>query len=303
MKLTMGIRKFVDANLWLSLTSFLPRSIGSRLSEGLEAREVLVKAIDKYFMSGSHVNGSPLVNAHYPIFSAQLAPLEVARFEAANGVGALANTVATAFWAIFHTFSNPTLLKEVRKQVDAITTTETCPNTGTSTRKINLGKLKDAPILYSVTAEVTRYRATGNSFRMVMEDTTVGEGDDQYRLKKGSVVVIVNQAIHFDSSAWGENAEEFVGERFCAHTPPIAFRGFGNGPTTCCGKGLAMYHVSSLLALLVMRFDLAPSDESWHEPGKTGGSSAAHVAPPRKKVEVKMTPRLDVTDTAWDFVF
>ena len=190
----------MDDSLWLSLTSFLPNFIGTRLSDGLEGQETLVKAMNEYFVSGSHAYGSPLVNAHYPLFAGQLDHSEVARFETANGLGALANTAPTAFWTIFHIFSNAALLEDIRSQVESITTTEKLPDTGKITQKIYLGKLRDVPVLYSAVEELSRYRATGIGVRMVMEDTTVGEDKDLYHLKKGSVLIIANEAIHSDKT-------------------------------------------------------------------------------------------------------
>ena len=54
---------------------------------------------------------------------------------------------------------------------------------------------------------------------MVVEDTTVCEGEDVYHLKKGGALVIANQAIHSDKAVWGEDADRFVATRFKRQDP------------------------------------------------------------------------------------
>ncbi|APA14169.1 hypothetical protein sscle_12g089390 [Sclerotinia sclerotiorum 1980 UF-70] len=93
-------------------------------------------------------------------------------------------------------FSDPALLEEVRNLARAMTTTEQLPQIDIFQSKINLRRLKDAPILLYAQQEALRFRATVPGPRMVMEDMIVG--DNQYLLKKGSIVIIASKALRFD---------------------------------------------------------------------------------------------------------
>jgi cytochrome P450 len=107
--------------------------------------------------------------------------------------------VLTAFWATFHIFSDPQVLAKVQDQVEFISCTETTEDGTRRVSKINLRRLKDAPILFSVIQEALRHRAIGTGPRMVMDDTTIGS--NQYHLKKKSVLIIANKALHLDKEA------------------------------------------------------------------------------------------------------
>ncbi|KAF1845152.1 cytochrome P450 [Cucurbitaria berberidis CBS 394.84] len=299
----------VEAAFWyvtqhtlaLCVTSFLPKCIVSKLFQGMRGREFIVKALDEYLRSGHLVRGSPIVNAHYPIFKAKLDDRDVARFECASALGSFANTVPTSFWTIFHIFADANLLTDVRNQVSAITTTVTSED-GRSIHRIDLRRLRTATILFSAVEEVSRYRATGIGVRLVTENIVVGDGDNRYYLKKGGWLIIANQALHSDKNVWGKDADKFVASRFNEKTPHLSFRGFGNGASACCGKNLALYHIASFMAIMVMRYDISPVEGVWKEPEQDGRDTAAQVAGPVHKPMVRMTLREDVKAT-WDFSF
>ena len=119
----------------------------------------------------------------------------------------MSNTVPTAFWIIFHVFSDSLVLEEVRRQVKAVATTQESSEAGMTVHTISLQKLKDALILFSTAQEVLRHQATGAGPRMVMEDMFIGH--DQYILKKDSVIMIANKSLHLDKEVWGKTADCF----------------------------------------------------------------------------------------------
>jgi cytochrome P450 len=276
------------------MTTYLPGVIAKK---ALAGRKVVVEGFEQYFASGSYAGGSSLVKARYSALKDHIDDEDLARFECVNGIAILANTVPTAFWTIYHIFCDAFVLAEVRRQVTAITTSEMSP--AGLVRTIDLRKMKDAPIIFSAIQEALRLRATGTGPRMVMEDTFVGS--QQYHLQKDSVVIIANQALHYDKAAWGDTANCFVADRFCGKTPAAAFRGFGGGINMCPGKGFAMMEVAALVAMLAMRFDLVPATEAqWSEPGQDMSNMSLQIAPPKKQVKVDIVPRTDVP-TLWRF--
>ncbi|KAF5876518.1 putative cytochrome p450 protein [Botrytis fragariae] len=94
----------------------------------------------------------------------------------------------------------------------------------------DLARSKDAPILFSAQQETLRFRATGTQPRMVMEDMIVG--NNQYLLRKDSMVIIANRALHYSKEIWRETADLFRANRFRGKDP--------NSPPqySVCEKGM-----------------------------------------------------------------
>ncbi|TGO51343.1 hypothetical protein BCON_0163g00240 [Botryotinia convoluta] len=277
-KVEAGFWNFADDNVMLLLTKFLPNFVASKAIKG---RAIVVEAMSRYFTNSAQKNGSSLVKARYASLSTEMSHDDLARVECVNGIAIMTNTVPTAFWTVFHIFSDPKLLEEVRKQVREITTTTQSFETGILESKINLRRLKDAPILFSAQQETLRFRATGTQPRMVMEDMIVG--NNQYLLRKDSMVIIANRALHYDKETWGENADLFRANRFCGKVPGHAFRGFGGGLNLCPGREFAMAELAALVAMLAMKFDLVPVGGNWFEPGQDLNNMSLQVARPEGK--------------------
>ena len=261
----------------------------------------MVGAMDEYFTSSSHHNGSPVVNAHYPIFARNVDYADIARFECANGLALFANTVPTTFWAIFHVFSDPALLKRIREQIASITSTEVSVDGKRISHRIDVRRMKEATVLFSLVEEVCRYRATGATACAVVKDTSIRDGENTYRLKKGGLVIVANRAIHTDKRVWGKDADTFVADRFEKKTPNYAYLGFGRGANACCGKNFALYHIASFIAILAMRYEIHPLEGAWPELGQDGRDSIAQVALPTQEIQVKFTPREDTDRVWWTF--
>ncbi|KAF2655397.1 cytochrome P450 [Lophiostoma macrostomum CBS 122681] len=286
----------VEAGFWdfegdvakVILTGVLPNFIARKAIAG---RETVVAAMRAYFDTGDWRQGSLLTRARYATMSG-ISTDDTARLETVNGIALLSNTVPTAFWTLHYIFSDPTLLGRIREQITSITSSEG------AVRTIDFGRLKDAPLLFSVIYEAIRLRATGIGPRMILQDTVVG--DEQYLLKKDSVLLIANRTLHFDGGAWGVNSQEFVPDRFVQKGPGGAFRGFGGGVNLCPGKALAMVEVAALVAMLTMRFDLIPVGGKWIEPGQDL-TKVLQIAPPRDKVLVTFRCRQEAMNLSWKF--
>ena len=281
------------------MTNFLPKALLSKFIAGLRGREVVVNALNTYLHSRL-AYGSPIVNAHFSMFAAQVDQGDIARFECASAIGSFSNTVYTSFWTIFHIFSDARLLADIRAQVSSIVDTNTSSD-GRTVNTIDLRRLRSETIMFSTIEEVSRYRATGVGVRYITEDAVVGEGDGRYNLRKGGWVLIANRALHTDKEQWGNDAGTFVASRFTRKIPHMSFHGFGNGPGACCGKNLALYHIASFMGIVVMKYDITPVGGLWVEPGQDGRDTAAQVAGPLERLMVRMTPRKDAASVRWEY--
>lgn len=281
----------------LLLPGFLKNIFASKAIHG---RDLIVNGLRRYYTSGGYLSGSVLTKARFEFLLDKADDLHVdmSKNEAVNGIAVLANTIPTAYWAIFHLYSDPTLLKEIRNQVERITTFEMMSR-GSTKGRINLGLLQRLPILNSMLMETLRFRSTGIGPRMVLEDTFVGQ--DRYLLKKDSMVIIANRRLHFDKSVWGDTADTFCADRFNEKYPLNAFRSFGGGVNTCPGKGFVTPLMAAFIAMLVMRFDIIPAGNEWKEPGQDLSNMSAQIAPPKKKLTVDMVPREGMKNVTWDF--
>ncbi|KAI9646486.1 hypothetical protein NHQ30_004479 [Ciborinia camelliae] len=296
-KVEAGFWAFSDASMNLLLPNFLKGIVASKAVSG---RDAVVNGFKRYFTSGGYLDGSVLTKARYQLLVDKTddSHSDLAKNEAVNAIASLANTIPTAFWAIFQLFSDPCLVNEIRTQIEEITTTEILAQ-GETVRKINLQKLNQLPILTSMIRETLRFRSTGTGPRLVMEDTFVGK--DQYLLQKDSLVIIANKRLHFDKSVWGETADSFRPDRFSHKVPVHAFRSFGGGVNTCPGQGFVTPLMAAFIGMLAMRFDIIPRGNKWYEPGQDLSNVSTQIAPPMKKVMVDMVPREGMKGVSWGF--
>lgn len=157
------------------------------------------------------------------------------------------------------------------------------------------------PTLYAVYKEVLRLGSNNFGTRLVQADTTLtatghhrddydddgGGGDGNYFLRQGGMVQIAGGVMHADRSTWGDDANVFNPDRHLerninnkttittAETAattkttkkknsvhPAAFRAFGGGKTMCPGRHFATGQILSLVACIVLRFEMEGVDEA-----------------------------------------
>lgn len=248
----------------------LPRFTSSK---AYHARIKVNSALQSYYRSGGHEKGSQIVQTRYRITETQFPLVDVAGFEITNGFAMLTNTAPTAFWTLWHVFSNPELLNDVRKEALSMTEATSDDNLQGNQRcpchVLDLRRLSEATVINRVVMEVLRYRGQGVNPRHVVKDTWV---DGKYMLKKDAVVLISTHEIHHDQQTWGADAREFNPDRFKHPVHPEAFRGFGGGMNRCPGKGYAMAEISIFIILLALHFDIKPVGGVWMDPGDRGNT-------------------------------
>ncbi|KAI0796080.1 cytochrome P450 [Abortiporus biennis] len=128
-------------------------------------------------------------------------------------------------------------------------------------------KIKNIVYIYAIINETLRVYSTISLGlpRVVPEEgiTILGR-----TLEPGTVVSVPTYTIHRDKSVWGEDADEFIPERWIeteedgtekliAHK---AFIPFSFGPRACLGRNLATMNLSMFVALLFHRYDITLAD-------------------------------------------
>jgi cytochrome P450 len=266
--------------------------------KSLKARELLSKAFEQYFRENGHVQGSALVKARYDHSIQYNVPMtDIARFEIGGAFAILSNTSPAASWAIYHIFSDPIVLNDIRNEL----LSQLVENSGG--RTLDISKIKvSCRILFSTFQEVLHFHSIGCAARVVMEDHLL---DGKYLLKKGSTVMIPDAVQHSCASIWGDNIAAFDHRRFLNKRPhPVAFRGFGGGNALCPGRHFASAVILGFVALLVLRFDIVPVGGKWICPTTEKGEMWAMMPEPGFDIKVEIAPRKGVDlNGKWNAVF
>ncbi|KAF3003989.1 hypothetical protein E8E14_007603 [Neopestalotiopsis sp. 37M] len=255
-----------------------------------KAREYMAQVWERYFDERSYEKGSELIKARLKInedFGISLK--ETARMEVAGSQAILSNTLPATFWVIYHVFSDPVVLGDirdelmqgVRQDIDGVCI-------------IDLAHVKSScPLMLSTLKEVMRFHSTSTATRIAMEDHQL---NDDIFIKKGSTIMMPSKVQHTNRDVWGATVDEFNHRRFMRESGvkrvnPVAFRAFGGGSTLCPGRHFASTEMLMFAALLALRFDLHPVEGKWTQPS-TVKSPMIHAMPvPDWDIDVELRPR------------
>ena len=279
-------------------------------------RETFVKAFENYFsLNGGWKQASALIKGQVEIYHKYgVSPNDIARFELAEGLALLANTVPAAFWTLFYIYRDPKLLDDVRAEVGRLVQSTVGEKPNLSPQRFALGRVKESCLLLaSVFQEALRVQASVPHTRLVLEDTYL---DNRFLVRKDNVIQMPPQAIHFDASVYGSNAYEFNPRRFLrpglkntmngngqdqAKIPPSAFRSFGGGVNYCPGRHFAHNEVLSFVAIFIMRFVMTPAKGEWMLPELNFHDIAASVASPLQDVRVNIQAETSSSSGTWEY--
>lgn len=230
---------------------------------------------------------------------------DLARTEIGHSFAMLGSTAPAAWWMVYHIFSDPLVLADVRGELEALAVRETTAGDeevhGVETWNIYLANIRTkCPILFSVFKETLRCRSLGVQVRLCLEDQLI----DGHLLKKGGIVIIPQNVQHTSKKAWGANATAFDHLRFVdsgtksgsRRINQTAFRAFGGGHTMCPGRHLSSTQIIAFSALMVLRFDLIPVNREnktvkWEEPAWGNTPAVATFPVPDAAFRVSVTPR------------
>jgi len=281
-----------------------------------------VRAFAEYIRKKQWQGGAALTKARQTINARYgISPEDSARFEITNMIGILVNTAPATFWMIMHAYSHPGLLDDLRKEVGGILHVSSDLDGEGPVRTLDISLLKTkCPLLFSTYQEMLKHHSSNASVRYVMQDTLLA---DKYLLKKDGIIQMPSQVMHADTEIWGPTAKEFDPRRFMkpeikesnggmggvggvpekqAKQHPAAFRAFGGGTTLCPGRFFATTEIMSVVAMFLLRFDLAPVGGGMEMGGKGGegklilptqveNSLATSIQAPLKDVRVRVGRR------------
>lgn len=282
------------------MLDILPQNVFFR--KAVAGREQLVGSFAKYFADGSYKDGSAYIQKFTQhCINQQIPESDIPRLLLGSVFNNVANTIPTAFWVIYHIFSDRTVMEACRSEVSKAVVESSDDITLDLTLVLN-----SCPLLLSTYHEVFRYHGLANSVRIVSEDHLLG---GQYLLKKGGLVMMSARAQHSNPAEWGSNVKEFDYKRFAKtekaekRINPVAFRGFGGGTTLCPGRHFATSEILLLAALLLLRFNVQPKDGRWVRPSTAKSSHAEAMEQPDEDIEIKIIPRADSTTKPWRITF
>ena len=298
----LRIRDF-DKDLNLLLLNILPNFIAPKGSKG---REKIAIAFQQYFANDPRGRCSAIIKARYEIASKYgMTTLNMGRLEVGTLIGILANNIPSTFWMLVHVFSDGSLLKDLRSELEKSVTTIYDEATGEPVQQLDVSSLKEGcPLLVSTLQEVLRVHSRGATARVVLEDTML---NDQYFLQKGSVVQIPNSVIHSDVSTWGPDAKVFQPRRFLKQEAKgkepkmnaASYRPFGGGSNLCPGRHFASHAILSINAMMILRYNISPTNGDWDIPKPKQRSLATAVFEPQTDIKVKIAPRDGSEYTRW----
>jgi cytochrome P450 len=168
---------------------------------------------------------------------------EVGQCDSFLAIVGITNSAPMTYWLVSYVYSIPGLKERLRDEVGVLVRRETTTaaadgHEGHDVATVDLSRLeKECPLLVSCYRETLRLCNSSVSIRRVMEDTTISDGKGRsYVLKKGVDVHVPAGVSHVRPEVWGDNAAEFVPDRFLDKNMAV---GVGVGATTANGSAAA----------------------------------------------------------------
>ncbi|KAI1074871.1 cytochrome P450 [Whalleya microplaca] len=278
--------------------------------KGRRGRKVLFDAMGKYYAAGGHETASRLIQARYEVNRKYgVSQSDIEHFDLSVCYGLLVNTVPSTSWAIYYLYSDPSLLQDVRSKVEElIGMPEAKDEDNNHAITVNIPEvIAGYPLLSSFVQEVLRVQSTNASGRVVLEDTLI---QDEYLLKKDSILLVPSAELHSSKSAWGPTASTFDPKRFLLHTqarsknkvPASAYRAFGSGASVCPGRHFAANEILTILIMMVLRYDVTPVAGQWKMP-RTKSHITTSILTPVEDVRVHVKVREEMEKIEWRFVW
>lgn len=234
---------------------------------------------------------------------------DIAHFDLSVSYGLVVNTVTATAWALFYLYSHPSLLEDVRTGMSSYIHVSSDSPHGTLHEAHIHDIITTSPLLSTLVQETLRLQSTNASSRIVLEDTLL---EDQYLLKKNSIVLVPSAELHADPSVWGPSSKDFDPSRFMpkntaartkqgAKISASAYRAFGGGDSVCTGRYFAANQIMIILVIMVLQYDLSPvAKEGWVMP-KTRPHITASILTPTEEVIVTPRKRKGSEDVTWKF--
>lgn len=172
------------------------------------------------------------------------------------------DTTAQALtWAFYLLMRHPSVVKRTRAEIDE---TESKTSKGDDSKSSTAFLPSTLPYVMAVFYETLRlYPPVPFELKQCEQETTLPDGT---YLPKTAVLVWCTWAMNRSRLTWGEDADDFVPERWLdengnlisktAYEYPV----FNGGPRTCLGKKMAEMVAVQVIATLVKKFDFLAVD-------------------------------------------
>lgn len=150
------------------------------------------------------------------------------------------------------------------------------PDAEAATRAITFAKLKGCRYLQHVMNETLRLHSiVAFNSRMAVRDTTLptGGGPDGTMpvfVPAGTEVNFSTHVMHRRKDLWGEDADQFVPERWESIRPGWSYAPFNGGPRICIGQQFALTEAGYVIVRMLQRYeaiegvDIDPSRDYCH---------------------------------------
>ncbi|KAF1850255.1 cytochrome P450 [Cucurbitaria berberidis CBS 394.84] len=278
--------------------------------KALNARTRVIHAFRKYFQTGGHLQAFPMIAEMYETNKSHgLALDEAAKMEMATSLAMLSSGAVTTFWLLFHILSDPDVMMATREELHAVAKLEsTSDNSVPRTKVLDLSGIKGkCPTLVAMLNETLRYHSTVINIKQVQHDTTLG---DQYLLKKNGIVMIPGESVHHNVDIWGPSADTFDHHRFLSPdskkklSTTSAFRPFGAGATMCPGRHFSTSVILSLVAMVVLQYEVLPLQGQWIAPTKRNADLWNAMPKPDWDIDVRLSKmRVEENPVEWRFAW
>lgn len=269
--------------------------------KGHRGRQKLFQAFHQYYEQDGHKSGSRIVQARYEVNRKyNISTEDIEHFDLSLCYGLLVNTVPAVSWVLYYVYSQPSLLESLRTTISPY-----IHLLGADLmRHVSIAEVIDGcPLLSSLVQETLRVQSTNASGRVVLQDTML---EDQYLLKKDSILLIPSAELHNNPSIWGPSFKDFDAQRFMPNRtsglkqPASAYRAYGSGASVCPGRFFAANEIMSILVTMVCKYDMKPVRGRWILP-KMHPHITTSILTPVEDIQVTISEREGYDPRHWRF--
>ncbi|GAA4829360.1 bifunctional P-450/NADPH--P450 reductase [Paenibacillus vulneris] len=149
-------------------------------------------------------------------------------------------------FALYYLLKHPDKLQKAYEEVDRVLK-DPVPT---------YGQVRELNYIRMILNESLRLWPTAPAFSLYAKEDTLLAG--KYPMKQGDSVSVLIPKLHRDVEVWGENADEFVPERFedPSKIPFHAYKPFGNGQRACIGQQFALQEATLVLGMVLRHFEI-----------------------------------------------
>ena len=159
-------------------------------------------------------------------------------------------------FATYAMLKNPEVLRKAQEEIDSVL-------------QGRMPKVTDIPRLDYIDwilKETLRMWPTAPAFSVTPLKDEESIGEQQYKLKREEIILVLSMALHRDPSAW-DKPNSFDPERWSPERvgsiPENAWKPFGNGKRACIGRSFAIQEAVLVLAMMIQNFEFEFENPSY----------------------------------------